>query len=75
MEHPHFVLTAVKNEQKLYQWLQKIENQGLECAIWHEPDKNNELTAIAIQPVFGEQRRFFNKLQLIKGEKNEDKTS
>ena len=67
MDHPHFVLASVKNEKQLISWISKIKDSGLECAVWTEPDKNNQVTAIAVQPVSGEQRRLFHKLQLIRG--------
>lgn len=65
MDHPHFVLTCVKDESELIKWICKIKQSNLECSIWKEPDMSNEITAVAVQPVYGDQRRFFRKLKLL----------
>lgn len=41
--------------------------QGIQFSRFHEPDRNNELTAIATEPVADGDRRIFRKLELVKG--------
>lgn len=68
--HPHFVFTHVKDERELFYWLSKLERHDIRHISWREPDMFNELTAIVTEPVYGEDRRFFKKLKLMR-EKNE----
>ena len=68
-EHPHFVFTSVKNEGELYRWIGKLERLGVRFYAWSEPDMDNELTAIATEPVYGSGRRFFKNLKLVKEKK------
>ena len=65
-DHPHFVLANVKNQQRLESWLSKLDDHGIHYYVWREPDLDNQITAIATEPVSGDKRRVFNKLQLIK---------
>jgi len=43
----------------------KLKSQGVRIIEWREPDRNNELTAIATEPLAGERRRCADKFQLI----------
>jgi len=43
-----------------------LSAEGLRLIVWREPDKNNEITAIATEPIFGAKRKLFKKLQLLK---------
>jgi hypothetical protein len=44
---------------------------GIRFQAWYEPDLNNELTAIATEPVCGEQRQHFKRFELLKTPKVE----
>jgi peptidyl-tRNA hydrolase len=61
MEHPilteewyrdssYLVLVAVPDEESLTQLLIKAREADLVTSIWREPDKDNEMTAIALEP-------------------------
>ena len=65
IEPPHLVLCGVKTEESLYRCLDQLEEVGIRCQSFREPDRNDELTAIATEPVSGEQRRFFKKYRLL----------
>jgi hypothetical protein len=66
LEHPHFVVCGVKNEDALQKALQQIQVQGVRCRAFLEADIGDQMTAIATEPVYGEQRRLFKKFRLFK---------
>lgn len=60
----YLALLVVSNVEELNYLLHKAEQQGIAVAAFHEPDLNNELTAIAIAP--GEMsRRLCRRLKLL----------
>lgn len=68
--HPHLVYCGVKNELALQGYAEKLSSAGIALSCFYEPDRNNELTAIATGPIHGDQRRLFRNLQLIKEQPN-----
>lgn len=65
--HPHLVLCGVPHEDALLAQADRLEAHGVPFERFYEPDRDNELTAIATAPVHGDARRVFRKLQLMKG--------
>ena len=65
LEHPHLVVLGVKGEQQLYNSARKLDNAGIRYRIFVEPDRDNEATAIATEPIFGEQRRLFRNYRCL----------
>lgn len=59
LDHPHLIVLGVKGEQQLYNSARKLDKAGIQYRIFTEPDRDNEATAIATEPIFGEQRRLF----------------
>ena len=66
LDHPSVVLCGADNESKLRKCLANIQSLGVICKPFFEADFDGEMTAFATEPVFGEARRPFRKLQLIK---------
>ena len=66
--HPHIVLCTVRNEQRLRSAIRKISKHGINFSVFSEPDINNELTAIATEPLQGDIRKVFKDFQLLQGE-------
>jgi hypothetical protein len=61
--HPSVIILSIKNERKL----QKIANElKVKYRPFFEPDIGNQLTAIATEPISGEDRNMFRKYNLIK---------
>jgi hypothetical protein len=60
-------LLGVKNEQQLHKAYQSLVASGIQVAAFEEPDRNNELTAIASAPLpeDSEQRHLFRRFQLL----------
>lgn len=65
-DHPNFVVCGMKDEAALKKALLKIENQGIRCAVFQESDLENQATALATEPVYGEERRLFRNFKLLK---------
>lgn len=64
--HPHLVVCGVKNEIALEREASRLEAFGIKFASFYEPDRGNELTALATAPIAGEDRRFFRRFNLLK---------
>jgi len=65
LEHPHLVVLGVKGEHQLYNSARKLDSAGIRYRIFTEPDRNDEATAIATEPIFGEQRRLFRNYRCL----------
>ena len=67
-EHPYIVVFGLKTEKSLKNVLDFLQNRGIMSVGFREPDRNNELTAIATQalPKTEETKRIFKKYQLLK---------
>lgn len=65
--HPHLVLCHVKHEDALHAQAEKLQSSGIRFEKFYEPDRDNELTALATAPIKGDDRRLFRRLQLVKG--------
>lgn len=70
-EHPHLVVLAVQDEQQLQRCADKLGDVGIKFRLFIEPDRNDEATALATEPVFGEQRAHFRRYQCLTGGNNE----
>jgi len=46
----YLILKAVPDEVALRKLVQKAEDRDIKCSVFHEPDRQNEMTAIAIEP-------------------------
>lgn len=65
-EHPSLILCTLKGEDQLRRAANDLESKGIQLKRWYEPDRNNELTAIASRPIVGDDRKLFKKFQLLK---------
>ena len=66
IEHPHLIICELPSEEKLHQFMHTLEIAGIRHSTFREPDRGNELTAIACEPISGEKRSIFRKLQLLR---------
>ncbi len=65
-EHPHLVVCEVKNENSLKKAIENLNQTNIKYKVFIEPDIGDEITALATEPLSGEERRFFKKYQLLK---------
>ncbi len=50
-EHPYLIVFGCKTEKSLENALDTCRSQGITVVEFREPDRDNELTAIATQPL------------------------
>lgn len=50
------IILSVEDETALLRLVEKAESQGIRCIRFHEPDLDNEMTAIALEPSEASQR-------------------
>ena len=65
-DHPSVIICGIDSEAKLLNAQNKLTLAGIKCHSFREPDIDNQLTAIACEPVYDEQRKLFRQYQLIK---------
>jgi hypothetical protein len=65
-EHPHFCVCAVRDERRLLHDLDKLKKLGIRVVEWREPDRNNELTAFATEPITPDRKHLFRNFQLLR---------
>lgn len=69
-KHPHLILLSIKNLDKLKQLIKDLKEEKVKFKYFVEPDKNNEITALATQCFKGKQEMFSNFKLLRYGLKN-----
>jgi hypothetical protein len=45
---------------------QRLDRIGIRTRVFHEPDIGNQATALATEPVYGDDRKYFKKYRLLK---------
>lgn len=58
----YLIVLSVKDEDALKEWCWKLDNRGIHCGKFYEPDINHELTALAIEG----NGKLFKRLPLLK---------
>jgi hypothetical protein len=66
IEHPHVIICGIDNQSKLNQAISKIKEADIRYQPFYEADIDNELTAIATEPVYGEKRGIFKRYNLLR---------
>jgi hypothetical protein len=54
--HPYLVLCRVASERELLAAADRLERAGVRFTIFREPDRNNEATALATEPLCSQRR-------------------
>lgn len=65
-EHPSVIICGIKNETKLNQVRKFLIDNGIRHVHFYEPDIDDELTALATEPLHGDRRNLFRKFQLLR---------
>ena len=63
--HPHLIVFGAKNQNKIKKCMSHLEEQGVAYCEFVEPDMQNEITAIATEPLSGDKRKFLSKFCLL----------
>lgn len=64
--HPHLVVCGVPDEAALDRVMLRLETKSINYRAFCEPDRNNEITAIATSPIRGKLRKVFSGYRLLK---------
>lgn len=64
-DHPSVIILSAKNENRLHRVRKYLIEQGIRHVHFYEPDMDDELTALATEPIFGSRREAFSKYQLL----------
>lgn len=65
LDHPHLVVCGIRDERQLHRALRKVEQAGIKCCPFYEPDRGNELTSFATEPVFSDRRHIFKRYNCL----------
>jgi hypothetical protein len=65
LPHPHLVVCSVRDEPALWLRVRQLQRHGVRFRAFFEPDRGDELTALATESVFGPTRRLFRGLRLL----------
>ena len=65
-DHPYVVILSAANERRLQRVRKYLVDQGVRHVHFYESDLDDELTALATEPVCGDRRQLFSKYQLLK---------
>lgn len=71
-DHPHLVVIGVDHEQKLFTTLSKLEQSGVNIIPFFEPDRNNEMTAFATEPILEDRRHLFRRFNCLRFMENKN---
>lgn len=63
--HPSVIVCVVRNENKLHSISAELSQKKIKHSKFFEPDINNQLTAIASEPLYGSDRLPFKRFQLL----------
>jgi len=63
--HPHVVVLGITDERQLFNCLDRLRRLNLPFQAFHEPDRQDELTAIASGPIVGRQRQLFRRYRCL----------
>jgi hypothetical protein len=67
-EHPHVVLCGVASEERLLTAADHLFRWNVRYALFREPDRANEATALATEPLRGERRELLNRFRCLSRE-------
>ena len=66
LSHPNLVVCSIRNEEGLHRAIAHLERNGVRFRTFIEPDRGNEMTAVATEPIFEDKRKIFKKFQCLK---------
>ena len=70
IEHPHVIICGVGDEMNLKKEASHLSLFGIKYKPFYEADIDNQLTAIATEPIYGKDRKHFKKFKLLKCRSN-----
>lgn len=64
--HPSVIILAARSELRLKNIQTYLSEQQIQFVPFCEPDLDNQLTALATEPIYSEKRHLFQKYHLVK---------
>jgi hypothetical protein len=64
-EHPHLVLCSVASAERLLAAADYLFSRSVRHALFREPDRDNEPTALATEPLAGDRRRLLDRFRCL----------
>ena len=66
-DHPSVIILSARDENRLHRVRKYLIDNGIQHVHFYEPDRDNELTSLATEPIYSDRRPLFSKYQLIQG--------
>jgi hypothetical protein len=66
-DHPFLIVCGVPDERRLGRCRDRLERAGVRFRAFFEPDRGDQLTALATEPLRGPRRAFFRDYRLLNG--------
>jgi hypothetical protein len=63
--HPHLVLCGIASEERLMAAADHLFRHDVRFTLFREPDRDNQATALASDPVYGERRQWFERFRCL----------
>jgi hypothetical protein len=70
-ESNYLLQVSCNNESELELYIKKCDKKHIKCVIFREPDLNNEVTAIALEPTLAALKLVSNLPLMLKNVKND----
>lgn len=67
-QHPHLVLCSVASQERLLLAADHLFKLNVRCTLFREPDRADEVTALATEPVCGQRRRGLERYHCLRRE-------
>jgi len=64
-EHPHLVVCGMNSEQRLLSAADHLFRSNIRFTLFREPDRHNQVTALATEPVTGNRRRLLDRYRCL----------
>lgn len=64
-EHPHLVLCGVPSAERLLAAADYLFRRSVRHTVFREPDRGNEPTALATEPLIGDRRRPLDRFRCV----------
>ena len=64
-DHPSVIILSAKNENRLHRVRKYLIDNSIQHVHFYEPDMDDELTALATEPICGSKRDLLRKYQLL----------
>jgi len=65
-DHPYVVILSARDESRLHRVRKYLIGEGIKHVHFYESDLDDQLTALATEPIHGDRRKLFRKYQLLK---------